>query len=673
MTAATDVDFTLIRVASLLESDPPAAAREAARLLQAHPGHAAAALLLGTAHRASGNTQAAVAEFTALAETHADSAVIRLELGRALRGAGRETEARLALQRAVELAPDLAEAWRELSLLHAACNESAECDTAYARFTALAAEDLRLREAATALAQRRFDAAESLLKRVLQHSPANVDALRLLAQVPAAREDYPEAERLLGECLRIAPGYSRARLDLVELLDRQFRGEPMLPLLERLLTSEPGNPWYRTLQAAAYNLLGQGERALPILHTLVQELPDNERVWLQYGHTLRVTGKRADAVAAYRKGIELNPGFGEAWFALGDLKTLRFTADEVAAMRAQLAREDLRHEDRVYFEFTLGKALEDAADFADSFAHYARGNELRRAVTRHDPERLADFVRRTREQYTSEFFAARAGWGCPSREPIFIVGLPRAGSTLLEQILASHSQVEGTRELTNVLAFAAELGARGNDQPDRPPAYPQSVARLERAQLVALGERYLEETQAQRRLGRPHFIDKLGSNFLHLGLIHLMLPNARIIDARRSALACCFANFKQHFPIGFSVTNSLEDLGHLFRDYVSLMAHFDAVLPGRIHRVCYENLVADLEGEVRRLLDYCGLPFEEQCLRFHETHRTVQTVSSEQVRRPLYSEAVDQWRNFEPWLGPLKEALGRESAVPPNASAPPSQ
>jgi len=666
------VDFTLIRVASLLESDPSSAAREAARILHAHPGHVAAALLLGTAHRARGDAPAAVAEFTALAEAQPDSAVIRLELGRALRAAATPAEARRALERAVELAPDLGEAWRELSLVHAAQGESAACDAAYARFASLAAEDPLIREAASALASERFATAERLLKRVLEHSPENVDALRLLAQVTAAREDYVEAERLLAECLRLAPGHSRARLDLVELLDRQFRGESMLPLLERLLASEPGNPWYRTLQAAAYNLLGQGERALPILSALVRELPDNERVWLQYGHTLRVTGNRAEAIAAYRKCIELNPGFGEAWFALADLKTLRLTADDVGAMRMQLEREDLRHEDRVYFEFTLGRALEDAADFATSFAHYARGNELRRAVVRHDRDRLTRFAQHTREQYTAEFFAARIGWGCPSPAPIFIVGLPRAGSTLLEQILASHSQVEGTRELTNVLAFAAELGARGNDDPAKPPAYPHSVARLGRAELVALGERYLEETRVQRQLGRPRFIDKLGSNFLHLGLIHLMLPNARIIDARRSALACCFANFKQHFAIGFSVTNSLEDLGHCYREYVSLMAHFDAVLPGRIHRVCYEDLVADLEGEVRRLLDYCGLPFEEQCLRFHETRRTVQTVSSEQVRRPLYAEAVDQWRNFEPWLGPLKEALG-EPSVPPTAPAAASQ
>ncbi len=658
MTAASEVDFTVIRVASLLESDPAAAAREAARIVRAHPGHTAAALLLGTAHRACGDAEAAVAEFSALAAAQPESPVIRLELGRALRTAGCDAEARRALERAVELAPDLAEAWRELSLLYAARGESTACDAAYARFSSLAAADAGLREAAMALATSRFSAAQALAKGVLERSPGNVDALRMLAKVAAAREDYPEAERLLGECLRLAPGYSGARLDLVELFDRQFRGEPMLPLLERLLASEPGNPWYRALQAAAYNLLGESGRALPILRALVREFPGDERICLQYGHALRVAGEQSEAIAAYRKCIDLRSGFGEAWFALGNLKTLRFTPAEVAAMQRQLAREDLGHEDRVYFEFTLGKALEDARDFAGSFAHYARGNELRRAVLSHDRDRLTRLVQDTRALYTPAFFAARANWGCASREPIFIVGLPRAGSTLVEQILSSHSLVEGTRELTNVLAFAAELGARKSDDPSRPPAYPQSVAQLTSAQLAALGDRYLEETRSQRRLGRPHFIDKLGSNFLHLGLIHLMLPNARIIDARRSALACCFANFKQHFPIGFSVTNSLEDLGHCYREYVSLMAHFDAVLPGRVHRVRYENLVSDLESEVRRLLEYCGLPFEEQCLRFHETRRAVLTVSSEQVRQPLYTEAVDQWRHYEPWLGPLREALG---------------
>jgi predicted Zn-dependent protease len=663
LTAASEVDFKLLRVASLLESDPAAAAREAAQIVRTHPGHAAATLLLGTAQRRCGDPQAAVAVFSALAAAQPASAVVQLELGRTLLAAAHPAEARLALERATELAPDLAQAWRELSMLHAAQGETLACDAAYARFSKLALEDAHLGEAANAVSNERFSAAEQLLKRVLQRAPHDVAALRMLAEVAAAREDYSEAERLLGECLRLAPGFGRARLDLALVLHKQFKAEPMQPLLERLLALEPDNPRYRTLQAAGYSLLGQAERALGIHEALVREFALNELVWLNYGHTLRALGRQEEAIAAYRRCIAVKPSFGDAWLSLANLKTFRFTAQEVEAMRTELAREELRHNDRAQFEFALGKALEDAGDFADSFEHYARGNTLRRAVVYYQGESVTRLAKRTRDLYTREFFAARSGWGCQSAEPIFIVGLPRAGSTLLEQILASHSQVEGTRELTDVLQFAVELGDR-DEQPGKTADYPQSVARLRGAELSALGERYLEQTRAHRLLGRPRFIDKMGSNFLHVGLIQLMLPNARIIDARRSALGCCFANFKQHFHRGLWFSYSLEDLAHYYRDYVSLMEHFDAVLPGRILRVCYEDVVQDLEGEVRRLLEYCGLPFEEQCLRFHETRRIVATVSSEQVRQPLYTQGVEQWRNFEPWLGPLKEALGDLTVEP---------
>jgi tetratricopeptide (TPR) repeat protein len=656
--AAADADLALIRAAALLASDPRAAARQATLILDAHPGHAGAALLRASAQRACGELPAAVSGLTALVAANPGSAAIRLELGRALRAQGSAADAQAALERATELAPNLAEAWRELSLVHAARGENAACDRAYARFRSLTADDPGLREAGAALASRRWDAAERHLRGMLERAPENVDALLMLAEVATAREDYRQAERLLNEALRLAPGDSRARVALAELMRRQFRGEPMLPLLTRLLASEPGNRRYRMLQAAACYLLGDTDRALQVLRDLVRELPHDGAVWLQYADTLRMAGQQREAIEAYRSCVALEPESGEAWFALGNLKTVRLTAQDVAALRTQLARENLRHEDRVYLEFTLGKALEDAGDFSDSFAHYARGNQLQRSVVQFDNDQMTRLAQRTRALYTARFFAERAGWGCASREPIFIVGLPRSGSTLLEQILASHSQVEGTRELTDVPAFAIELGIQQKDEPGNIPAYPQSVAQLTQAQLAALGERYLAQTRAHRRSGRPHFVDKQGANFLHIGLIQLMLPNARIIDARRSALGCCFANFKQHFPVGFSVTTSLEDLGLFYREYVGLMAHFDAVLPGRIHRVCYEDLVANLEAEVRRLLDYCGLPFEEQCLSFHETQRAVQTPSSEQVRQPLYTEAVDQWRNYEPWLGPLKEALG---------------
>ncbi len=650
------VELKLMRAAALLDSDPPAAAREAAKILEEHPGHPAATLLLGTAQRSCGNDPQAAAAFGELAAAKPDSALIQLELGRTLAGQGRAGEAMKALKRAVELEPNLAEAWRELATLYGACGDTDACDAAYAQFVKLAPPGQHLAEAGIALANRRLGAAAAILRHRLSAAPDDVAALRMLAEVAAEREDYVEAERLLGECLKIAPGYGDARFDLARVLHSQQKAHPMLPLLERLLKLEPENLRYRSLLASAYSLLGQNERATQILSALITDFPGDPLLRLSYGHSMRIAGRAAEAVAAYRRSAELRPAFGEAWFCLANLKTLRFTDADVATMRAQAAREDLSDDDRLQFEFALGKAFEDAGDFADSFAHYARGNALRRAAVLYDGGANSRLAQRTRAQYTREFFAARAGFGSPAQDPIFIIGLPRAGSTLVEQILASHSQVEGTRELPDVPGFALELGAI--EVQGQPPAYPESVARLTREEILALGERYLAQTRPNRLSGKPRFIDKMPSNFFHVGLIHLMLPNARIIDARRSALGCCFANFKQHFQAGVWFSYSLEDLGRYYRDYVGLMAHFEAVLPGRMHRVRYENLVADLEGEVRKLLDYCGLPFEAGCLRFHETQRVVHTASSEQVRRPLYAEGVEQWRNYEPWLGPLKEALG---------------
>jgi tetratricopeptide (TPR) repeat protein len=654
--AREELDARLMQAAALLESDPTAAAREAEALLALNPAHPAAILLLGTARRAAGNLRGAEDSFSALAGSQPDSALTQLELGRTLRAQGRLTEALEALQRALALEPGLAQAWRELSLLHAARDESAECDRAYARFSSLHNEDAHLAEAAAALAQQRLAHAQALLQRALDRHPEDVAALRLSAEVAAAREDYPQAERLLGQALRLAPGYSRARFELVRVLHEQQKAAPMLPLLERLLLLEPSSQRARTLQAAAYVLLGQNERAAQLLAELLKEFPNDQWVWLHYGHVLRSAGRLAESIAAYRRCVAIRPQFGEAWFSLANLKTLRFDAADIAAMRAQLADTTLADVDRLQFEFALGKALEDEADFATAFEHYARGNALRRAAVRYEPSFTSTLVARTQRLFDAEFLAARAGWGDPAPDPIFILGLPRSGSTLVEQILASHSQVEGTRELYDVGTLALELGLREDSAGT--PDYPQSLARLSRTQLAALGARYLAQTRPNRPLGRPHFTDKMPLNWVHTGLIHLMLPNARIIDVRRTALACCFANFKQHFQRGVWFTYSLSDLGRYYRDYVSLMRHFDQVLPGRVHRVHYEQLVGDLEGEVRRLLTYCGLPFEAQCLRFHETRRVVQTASSEQVRQPLYTEGLEQWRNFEPWLGELKTALG---------------
>ena len=645
-----------MRVAALLDTDPAAAARAAAQILKDYPGHPGATLLLGTASRSLGDTRAAATTFAELADAQPGSAPLQLELGRTLAAQGEQARALQALQRAVHLQPELADAWRELSQLYAVRGGPRECDLAYANFVRLARPGQHLSEAARAVANRRLGTADAVLRAHLAHTPGDVEAMRLLAEADAARDHFVEAEQLLQRCLQLAPGHSEARLELARVFHSQQKAAPMLPLLERLLAIDPKDIRYRTLHASALNLLGQSERAMQIHRTLLAEFPDNELLWLYYGHSLRIAGQPEETIAAYRKSAELKSDFGEAWFSLANLKTYHFTEAELAIMQAQVARADLGDEHRLQFEFALGKALEDDGNYGESFAHYARGNALRRAMVLYDPGLHTRFVARSRALYTPAFFAAREGAGCPAPDPIFIVGLPRSGSTLIEQILSSHSLVEGTRELPDVPGFALELGAL--DTPGAPANYPQSVASLDRAQLRALGERYLEQTRPHRLQGQPFFIDKLPNNFCHIALIHLMLPNARIIDVRRSPMACCFANFKQHFQEGVWFTYSLEDLGRYYTDYVNLMAHFDQVLPGRVHHVKYENVVADLEGEVRRLLAHCGLPFEERCLSFYQTRRAVQTVSSEQVRRPIYADSIEQWRNFEPWLGPLKEALG---------------
>jgi predicted Zn-dependent protease len=649
------VDARLMRAASLLEADPNAAALEAAEILKEHPGHPAALLLLGTARRGSGSPDAA-ASFSELAAAQPDSAPIQLELGRTLYAQGRDVDALKALNRAVELQPNLAEAWRELSSLHAKHGDMDACDVAYAHFTRLAAPELHLAEAHAALANHRLNAAEALLRRQLTQNPQDPQALRALADIAVEREDYVESERLYAQSREIAPGDVRARLGLARTLHVQQKPQPMLPLLERLLRLEPASRPYRSLLASAYGLLGQNERAREILEALIREFPDNEVLYIHYGNALRTGGLAAQAIAAYRKGAELRPSYGEAWFCLSNLKTFRFEAAEMQIMREQAARTDLSDEDRLQLEFALGKAFEDAGEYGASFEYYARGNALRRRAVLYDADANTRFARSLEKMYSAEFFAARHGSGCQAPDPIFIVGLPRSGSTLLEQILASHSQVEGTRELPDIQGFALELGLRESRSDS--PNFANLVESLTRDDLKALGQRYIDQTRPTRLGGKPRFIDKLPSNFLHVGLIHLILPNARIIDARRAPLACCFSNFKQHFQAGVWFSYSLDDIGRFYRSYVELMKHYDRVLPGRVHRVNYERLVSDLPGEVRSLLQYCDLPFEEQCLRFHETRRIVQTASSEQVRRPLFAEGLDQWRNFEPWLGELKQALG---------------
>jgi hypothetical protein len=361
----------------------------------------------------------------------------------------------------------------------------------------------------------------------------------------------------------------------------------------------------------------------------------------------------------------LAPRFGEAYWSLANLKTFRFSAQEKQDMLAQLASDDLSAEDRLHFDFAMGKALEDEADYAASFEHYASGNRLRRSQLAYAADEMSSFVRESMELFTADFFASRAGYGCPDVDPIFVVGLPRSGSTLIEQILASHPSVEGTMELPDILAMAGALA--GKRKPSEPSRYPGELANLSAAACRELGERYIRDTRIQRKTPKPLFIDKMPNNFLHIGLIRLVLPNAKIIDARRHPLACCFSTFKQHFAEGHRYSYSLEELGRYYREYVLLMDHFDRVSPGAVYRVIHEHLIDDTETEVRRLLSHCGLPFDAACLKFYENTRPVRTPSAQQVRRPINREGIEQWRHYAPWLEPLREALGDVIDAYPNA------
>lgn len=650
------LEVALAHARRLLQQDPAAAAEQAAEILKAVPGHPVAQLLLGVARRSSGAVAEAIQILTALSKQHPQWAIAHFELGLAL-GANRQgDEAVAALRRAVALKPDLPDAWRSLADHLAAAGDADGADHAYAQHIRYSTRDPRLLDAGVALAENQIPVAEALLREHLKQHPTDVAAIRMFAEVAARLGRYADAEVLLERCLELAPSFLGARHNYAYVLHRQNKLAKSLEQLERLLSSDPRNPGYRNLQAAVLARAGEYDRALHIYADVVKEYPRNAKVWMSYGHALKTAGQQGECVTTYRRAIELSPQLGEAYWSLANLKTFRFSEQDLSVMQQQLGRSDLGGEDRFHFHFSLGKAFEDARDYAKSFEHYERGNALRRAMIHYDADDNARQVGRSKQLLTREFFAERENWGSPASDPVFIVGLPRAGSTLLEQILSSHPLVEGTMELPDIIDMARSLGggrARGADS-----KYPEILAEMPADELRALGEQYIANTRIQRKSGAPFFIDKMPNNFAHIGLIQLILPRARIIDARRHPLGCCFSGFKQHFARGQHFTYGLEDIGRYYSDYVELMAHFDAVLPGRVHRVIYETMVDDTETEVRRLLEYCRLPFDERCLRFYENERAVRTASSEQVRRPIYREGVDHWQHYESWLEPLKRALG---------------
>ena len=536
---------------------------------------------------------------------------------------------------------DVAAAHRLLGAALRRLGREREADQSDLEAIAAAEREPALLDARVDIANGRLEDAERLLRPYLDNFPDDPVALHLLALIGARAGHGELAEQLLRRALQAAPKYGAARSAL-EAMEQRRTGSGV-----------------ETPPAPASPESGGDEHAeaIRIYEAHLQRTPQQARGWVNYGHLLRTAGRQDEAVGAYREALRHEPMLGQAWWSLADLKTIRLSDEDVAVMQAALASATVGAEERICLHYALGKALEDAARPAEAFAHYETGANLRRKIVTYDAAALDAHVAKCERLFTPALFAERDRHGDPARDPIFILGMPRSGSTLIEQMLSSHPQVEGTMELPDIPNLAKVL-SEGKDPGGEESPYAEALAALPLDQLDRLGAAYLWGTKLKRRSARPFFIDKMPNNWLHLGLILTILPNAKVIDARRHPLACCFSNFKQNFAHGQAFTFDLAELGGYYRNYVRMLAHLDAVLPGRIHRVIYEDLVANPEAELRRLLDYLGLPFDEACLRFHENIRAVKTSSSEQVRRPINRGGLDQWQPFEPWLGPLKDALG---------------
>ena len=649
------VEAEVIRVRGLIQAGNHQAALDAAAALrQRVPQNRDVLYMQAVSQRSLGRPQAALDILAELEALHPAYSRLFQERGHCHAALGRPFAALQAYLQAVNINPALPASWNALAILYRAAGRPAEAQDAAGHVAKLRSLASAVVTATSMFADGETHEAERVIRGFLRTSPTDVEAMRLLARIGIKLDILDDAEFLLESVLTFSPGYHLARHEYVHVLLQRHRNAKALEEARILLRAEPGNRDYRAIYATACLALAKYDEAIAIYQDLLAEAPNAADLHLSIGHALKTLGRQQEAIGSYRRAADVSPSFGDAYWSLANLKTYRFLDDEIVRMRAQEAAPATSPTDRIHLCFALGKALEDRGDHADAFALYERGNALKKQQTTYRADTTERNEQLQKAVFTPAFLASRQGSGCQAPDPIFIVGLPRAGSTLIEQILASHSQVDGTMELADISRLVLRL--QGRDHDEQAPAYPGNLAGLTAAQLQGFGERYLADTRIYRS-GKPFFIDKNPNNFRHLGLIHLILPRARIIDARREPMACCFSNFKQLFAAGQEFTYSFTDIARYYRSYIRLMAHWDSVLPGKVLRVQHEDVVADLEASVRRILDFCGLAFEPQCLDFHKTSRSVRTASSEQVRRPIYTEGLEQWRKFAPWLEPLRRAL----------------
>ncbi|HUD97154.1 MAG TPA: sulfotransferase [Woeseiaceae bacterium] len=586
------------------------------------------------------------------------------ERGHTLLTQNRLDEAREAYEKAVGLNPALVASWKALANLYELAGRKGDVRRPLEQAQYLTALPEELLGVAGMIHDNKLAKAERLCRHFLRKNPHHVEGLRLLAQIADRLDVSADAEFLLESCVELAPEHDAARQDYANHLLKMQNFGKAFEQCRTLIERQPENPVFRSLLASATAGIGKHEEAVAIFDDLLAKSPNQNTLYVMRGHAQKTIGDIDGAIASYRKAYEVRPDYGDAFWSLANTKTYRFAEEEIAHMKRFEAAPDTGQDDRIHLCFALGKALEDRREFEVSFEYYVRGNALKQETVQHQATHLAIRTQAQIEVCTREFFEERNGVGSAAPDPIFIVGLPRAGSTLLEQILASHAQVDGTMELPNIIALAQRLrNSRFLVDEDGTPRYPTVLKTIDPDYFRRFGEQFINDTRVYRG-DAPYFIDKNPNNFFHIGLIRLILPNAKVIDARRHPMACCFSGFKQLFGQGQEFSYGLEALGNYYRQYVELIDHWDAVLPGFVLRVQHEDVVDDLETQVRRILDFCKLPFEQACLEFHRTDRSVRTPSSEQVRQPIYRSGLEQWRNYEPWLTPLKSALKNQGQLP---------
>jgi tetratricopeptide (TPR) repeat protein len=648
------------------KGDYQAAAAGAQSMLAAHPVNRDLLLIEAHSLRMLKHTDAALVALERLARHHPDFSQMFLERG-LCHVARRDAPAAIGdLRAAVTINGALAMGWRMLDGLYRMTGDTESAAIAERHVAHLTSLPPPIVHAKVLFGDGEIDAAETLIRRLLVETGDHPEAMRLLGQIGQVRNVLDDAETLYAAVLAMVPDHHEARHEYVQVLIARHKFPQAREALEPLLRLDPTNHAHRTQAATIQVGLGDFDGVIPVYRAMLREIPGDApearvrradlNLWL--GHALKTEGHTDEAIEAYMAATADRPDFGDAWWSLANLKTYRFAPESIGVMRQRLEDPATAMIDQIHIAFALGKALEDEGDYAGSWAAYMQGNALHRASNGYIPEVFETNTREQRRVCTKSFFAERAGWGLEDPAPIFVLGLPRSGSTLIEQILASHSMVEGTQELPDIQRIVHEL--QGREMNFDMPRYPDVLPELDAAAIRRFGEQYIADTNPHRILGRPHFIDKMPNNFRHIGLIHLILPNARIIDARRDAMSCCFSNLKQLFAQGQEFTYGIEDIARYYRTYIELMDHWDAVLPGRVLRVQHEDVVDNLEGSVQRILDYCGLPFEAACIEFHKTKRSVRTPSSEQVRLPIFRDGLDQWKKYEPYLDPLREVLGPE-------------